>query len=231
MMKKREKMKTEQIKNNKWFLFFLLIPFAASCSGDTATKLRMELPRPASIDMDAYKEIMLADFIIEDEKPDFDLNHVLVDYFSESFRVQTQKDVQYLSDVSLDEERFKDPGFWKQYQNTEKKRLIVTGTVSYQEETRKALIGKDKRQFENPFPEQNRLMERKFFNIKLDLYFIDPDTGAVIFQTQFDEKDALPNPNQSGEFAFYDLIIQIKDKLFRRLFGLDRVQERYLITK
>ncbi len=219
------------IKRNKWFLFFLLIPFIAACSGNSYTKLRIELPRPVSIDMNVYQEIVITDFIIKDEEPAFDLNLELIDYFSEEFRVQTQKNIQYLEENSLAEQNLKDPDFWKKFHINEKKRLVMTGTASYQAETRKALIGKDNRQFENPFPEQRKLMEKKFFNIKLNLYFIDPETGEILYQPKFDEKNALPNPKQSGEFAFYDLIIQIKDKLFRRLFGLERIQERYLIIK
>jgi hypothetical protein len=217
-------------RNNRLFLF-LLIPLAAACSSDSYTKLRMELPRPVSVNIDQYQEILITDFIIKDEKPDFDLNAELVDYFSEEFRVQTQKNIEHLEGVSLEEQDITNSDFWKEQQIPEKKRLIVTGTASYKAETRKALIGKDKRQFENPFPEQNRLMERKFFNLKLNLYFIDPATGEIIYQPQFDEKNAQPNPNQSAEFALYDLAIQIKDKLFRRLFGQERIQERYLIAK
>ena len=220
-----------KLRKNKWLLLFLIIPLASACRPESTTKIRVDMPRPASIDMNAFQEIVITDFIIENEKPSFDLNQELVDYFSEEFRVQTQKEIQHLKDVAVDQEKFKDPDFWKQFKNNEKKRLIMAGTASYQQETRKALIGKDKRPFEDPFPEQKRLMERNFFNIKLDLYFIDSETGKIVYQPQYDEKNALPNPNQSSEFAFYDLIIQIKDKLFRQLFGLEKVQERYLIVK
>lgn len=224
--------KAEILFRNKYLLLIPLFLIAAGCAGETTTKIKMELPRPALIDADAYHEIAVTDFLIKDEeKPDFDLNAKIVDYFSEAFRVKTRKETHHLKDIPLDDSLFQNPDFWKKQQKKEKRILIATGSASFQAETRKALTGKDTRQFKDPFPEEKRLMERNFFNLKVEIFFIDPDTGEIIYQRQFDEKKATKNPNQTGAFAFYDLIIQIKDKLFRQLFGLERVQERYLIMQ
>jgi len=225
-------MKKINLKNNGIVLLLLFTAWMSACAGEnTYTKLKIEIPRPVEVDIQSYREIAVTDFLIKDEKPDFELNKKIVDYFREEFRVETQKNIPYLEDIPLTEKDFLDPDFWKKYSGVDEKRLILTGTASYKTETRKALIGKEKRQFSDPFPDQKRLMERNFFNILLEIYFIDPESGKVIYKRQFDEKNAVENPNQTGEYGFYDLIIQIKDKLFRQLFGKERIQQRYLIMK
>jgi hypothetical protein len=47
----------------------------------------------------------------------------------------------------------------------------------------------------------------------------------------FKETKTYAQPSQRTDFAFYDLAIRIKDKLFRRILEEGRIQERYLLLK
>ena len=128
-----------------------------------------------------------------------------------------------------DEAVFEDKEFWKSLAPGPEPTLIVSGSLDYQQETRKALIGKERKQFDDPFPTKSRLATRKFFSLNMTIYLIDAATGEPVFSREFKETQGSQNPNQTPEFAFSDLIHDVKEKLFRRVLGTERIQERYLI--
>ena len=134
--------------------------------------------------------------------------------------------------IELDnEELFQNKDFWKGQALEEEASAFLTGSIEYTAETRKALLGKNKKQFDNPFPRQNRLETRKFYSLKMNVYFINAKTGEVIYDSNFKETQAYDNPNQTAEFAFFDQVHKVKEKLFRQMFGGERIQQRYLISK
>ena len=107
----------------------------------------------------------------------------------------------------------------------------MTGSAEYTEETRKALLKKAKKRYEDPFPSQSRLEERKFFTLNVNLFLIDAQSGDALYKREFKETKAYDNPNQTAYFAFFDLVQQVKEKLLRTVLGAEQLQERYLITR
>lgn len=209
-----------------WLLPGLLLT-TFGCAGYNYVKLRLELPAKATVQLDKYSEIRLVNFIIKRQPKDLDLNKEIRDYFQFELSKEIEQKVTQLDLEVKNKAVLKDKNFWKTQAPGEKV-LFITGTLEYKEEIRKALLRKEKRQFADPFSSPT-LAERRFYSLLFDLYLIDSTSGEVIYHRQFKETQFYQNKNQTAYFALFDLLQKLKPKLFRRLLGGQRVQERYLI--
>lgn len=222
MKKQKKKMK----KNEIFLLLFLLILY--SCATTEYWKLKMEIPGKSTADLDSYKNVILTNFLELEETKGFDINDEILDYFSYEIE-QTFKNNVSTKTVSLEEDVFENENFWKNLSEDSEKTVYITGTVKYTEETRKALLKREKRQFQDPFPSQTKLAKRSFYTLLLDLYLIEAGTGKTLYSRKFKETKSYKNPNQTAYFAFFDLIQAIKDKLIDDVLGKEKIEERYLI--
>ena len=212
-------------------IFVLCLFVLSSCVTNEYWKLRIEIPRKTPFDLNAFDEIIVCPFLVKTVAEDFDLNKEIVDYFVSELKRKTESPIS-IQDVGVDEEeQFKSTEHWKNLGGDSEGKLFFTGSAEYTEETRKALIKKAKKRYEDPFPTPARLEQRKFFTLNLDLYLIDAQTGKSLYQREFKETKAYDNPNQTAYFAFFDLISQVKEKLLRTVLGSDQIQERYLILR
>lgn len=219
-------------KNNKsLYLLILFLFWSYSCSSSSYFKLKIEMPFESSIPMNEFDEVIVTDFFLLNQIDDFDLNQELVEYLSSEMSMKVSADIKTTAVEIKDETSFENEKFWQSLALSTEKAILVSGSVEYTHETRKALIGKERKQFEDPFPSSRELMARKFYTLILDLYLIDSETGKTLFNQQFKESKSYANPNQTAYFAFFDLAFSVKEKLFRQLFGSERIQERYLIVK
>ena len=214
-------------KNSALLLLITLVFF--SCSSMEYYKLRLEIPGETTVDISKYKTVYMPDFLILKSKEEFDMNHELLDYFMFEFEKKAKKSVSSDFKAPDKEEQFGLPEFWKQASNNNPSGLILTGSVEYEEEVRKALIGKNKQRFEDPFPSETRLAERRFYTLNIHLYLIDGETGMPIYDRKFKETKTDKNPNQTAYFAFFELIQRVRDKLFLDIIGGEKIQQRYLI--
>jgi hypothetical protein len=219
------------MKRNRIFLLLLIFLVLYSCKTGNYWKIKLELPVKTSLDISQFKNIVIANFFLIDDKNDFEINPALLEYLSSELSQDLDKNIS-TNNIALDnEELFQNKDFWKGQAPGEDATAFLTGSIEYTSETRKALIGKSKKQFDNPFPSKNRLASRKFYNLKMNVYFINAATGEVIYETKFNETQAYENPNQTAEFAFFDQVHKVKEKLFRQVLGGERIQQRYLISK
>lgn len=215
-------------KNNLALL--LIILFLAACSSTTHVKTRIELPRRTEVDLSGIDHFVITNFLLKNEL-EFDANQEFYDYFALEIEQAFDKQVSGRQ-VELDsEEIFEEADFWKSLLPDAQKTLFVAGTMEYTQETRKALVGKEKKQFDDPFPTKPTLSTRKFFTLKLSVFFKDAVSGKTLYSREFNETQASQNPNQTAYFAFFDLMHKVKEKLFRQTLGGVLVQERYLISK
>jgi len=219
------------MKRNRIFLLLLIFLVLYSCKTGNYWKIKLELPVKTNLDISQYKNIVIANFFLKDDKNDFEINPALLEYLSSELSQDLDKTISTKNIVLDNEEIFQNKDFWKDQAPEEDVTAFLTGSIEYTAETRKALIGKNKKQFDNPFPNKNRLASRKFYNLKMSVYFINAATGEVIYDTTFNETQAYENPNQTAEFAFFDQIHKVKEKLFRQMLGGERIQQRYLISK
>jgi len=219
------------MKRNRIFLLLLIFLVLYSCKTGNYWKIKLELPIKTNLDMSQFKNIIIANFFLIDDKNDFEINPALLEYLSSELSQDLDKNIS-TNNIALDnEELFQNKDFWKGQAPGEDATAFLTGSIEYTSETRKALIGKNKKQFDNPFPSKNRLASRKFYTLKMNVYFINAATGEVIYETKFNETQAYENPNQTAEFAFFDQVHKVKEKLFRQVLGGERIQQRYLIAK
>ena len=163
------------------------------------------------------------------EFEDFNLNEELKEYFAGELEVELDQSVRRENIAVPDEESFENQEFWKTLPLDTQKSVIFSGTAEYSQETRKALISKDKDQFEDPFPSQERLATRKFYTLQMNIRIINSETGEVTYSQDFKESKSYTNPNQTAYFALFDLAFLVKEKLFREIMGGERFQQRYLI--
>lgn len=215
----------------------MLVLALAACSSSNATRLRIQIPRRAEVRLADFDGIAMTNFLIQSDDEadakkvelDFDLNQELIDYLSNELKIELEEDVDIHTLDLEDEALFEDEQFWQNFSKDGKKVLIISGTMQYGQETRKALISKEKRQHETPFPQPERLQTRKFYTLNMHIHILDSESGVNLYNQTFKETRAYSNPNQTAQFAFYDLLYEIKEKLFREMMGGEKIQERYLI--
>ena len=223
--------------NKLWALIPVLMLVLIACSSSNAPRLRIQIPRRAEVRLADFDGIVLTNFLIQSEdesdskKPDldFDLNQDMIDYLSNELEIELEEDVKNQTLELEDAALFEDEKFWQAFSQNGKKELIISGTMQYGQETRKALISKEKRQHETPFPDRQRLQTRKFYTLNMHVYIIDSQSGLNLYNQTFKETRAYSNPNQTAQFAFYDLLYEVKEKLFREIMGGEKIQQRYLI--
>ena len=216
------------MKSLRWFGLLGLAVLTA-CSSGNYFKIRMEIPAPKEVSLDGFDNIILTDFLIKSEISDFDANQELVDYLSSELSLELGKEVAVQEANPVDEAAFEDDAFWKDLVGDTGGALVITGSLDYTQETRKALVGKERKPYDDPFPDRSRLATRKFFTLNMSVFFINVEAGEILFQRDFKETQGSDNPNQTAQFAFTDLLHDVKEKILRRISGGERVQERYLI--
>jgi hypothetical protein len=218
------------LKNSK-AIFLLCVLVLCACSGGRHWKVRVEMPRAISFELEKFQELIITDFLVKSERQDMDLNKEMVEYLSFEFGQNLVAPVS-TKDIELaDENIFEDESFWKDIPTELDEAIILTGSVEYKSEIRKALVEEEKRQFEDPFPRRSGLEERRFYTLFFDLYMIDAKTGKILYTRNFKQTKHYINPNQTAYFAFFDLIQIVKTKLFQAFLGEELLQERYLLSR
>jgi hypothetical protein len=212
-------------------LVLLCVLALCACSGGRHWKVRVEMPRAISFELERFQELIITDFLVKSERKDMDLNKEMVEYLSFEFGQNIAAPVS-TKDLELTNEGvFEDEAFWKEIPTELDEAIILTGSVDYKSEIRKALVDEEKRQFEDPFPRHSGIEERRFFTLFFDLYMIDAKTGEVLYTRNFKQTKHYLNPNQTAYFAFFDLIQIVKTKLFQAFLGEELLQERYLLSR
>lgn len=207
----------------------LSLLFLLSCSTGEHVRLRIEIPRKTPINLEDFEEIAITNFLVKEEAKDFDLNKELTEYFALEFGQKIKNKISSTEVALQNEEVFQDKTFWQKVSPDKKGAILFTGSLEYTEEVRKAIKSTSKRRFEEPFPEESRIEERRFYSLSLHLYLIDAQSGDALYKRTFKESKAYKNPNQTAFFAFYDMMLNVRDKLFRQILGEEQIQERYLI--
>jgi len=219
------------MRKSKFFLVAAcLLQFA--CVSESARKVKLQIPGPSPINLAEYAEVAITNFRVEEERPAFDISHELVDDLAFELGREYKGNVT-IRTVAWDRDGLlEDKAFWKDLGAGAEKALFLTGGVRYTQEVRKAMIDGDMKEIDGPFKTVKKgLVERRIFNLVLDLCLIRAGSGEIVFRKEYKETRTFPNPNQPFSFAFYELLPRIKKKFFRTILGEERGQERYLILK
>jgi len=215
-------------RNNVLLAFFVL--GLAGCAGQAPIKVSVEIPGSAAVRRDGIRALILAGFYQENPAKDFDVNAALVRYFLDEFRPQITGTVEAVPVAWPGPNALADKEFWKKA-GAGRKALILTGKAAFSQETRKALLDGDSRDFDGPFKPRDPWTQRKFFSLQLDIAVLDAQTGEPVFRKNYQESIQSENVRQTAEFAVFELMGRIKVKLLRSLFGSERPLERYLLAK
>ncbi len=220
----------KKIKKSRVALLFALV-FFISCVSENQFNIRIDAPGKIALDLNQFSELFVTDFLIKSQTKGLDLNKEIMDYFSSELEKNFKGKISTKKITMEKEEVFKNEDFWKNLSADKENTLILTGNIQYKEEVRKAVIGRRKKDSEDPFQPVKALAERRFYLLNLDLYFIDGKTGKPLYKKSFKESRNYQNPEQTAYFAFFDLIKAVKEKLYRDLLGERRLQQRYLIIR
>ncbi len=213
-------------------ILLLGVLLLSACSMETTQKVKIEMPSRPEVRLDQSQEIIVTNFWLDKETKDFNLNQDLVHYFQEELKrpFKGKLSTKTVAWDSADLPKNKD--FWKGAAGDPQGTLFLTGKVQFNQELRKALLATEKRSIDDgPFGKEKTWAERRNFSLKLEIFLIQAENGEVLFQKEYQEQMNYPNIKQTAEFAFFDLLQRIKPKLFRVLFGTDRIQERYLLSR
>ncbi len=218
------------MKKNSLIVLICLVVLS-SCVTTEYWKMKIEIPRRTELDIEAFDTVIITPFLVENEVEEFDLSKEIGVYFEGMIKRKT-KNTAMTRDIPLENEAlFESSDFWKNQERESENTLFLTGTAQYTAETRKALLKRAKKRYEDPFPTEARLEQRRFFTFNMTLFLIDAKSGEPVYKRDFKETQNYDNPNQTSYFAFFDLIQQIQEKLLRSVLGLEQVQERYLVIK
>lgn len=218
------------MKKSRVALLLALLLFT-SCVSESHLNIRIEAPGKSVLDLDRFSEIFVTDFLIKSQAKGLDLNTEIIDYFSSELGTHFKGKISTKKITMEKEEVFKNEDFWKNLSADKENTLLLTGSIQYKEEVRKAVLGKRKKDSEDPFQPERTLTERRFYLLNLDLYLIDGKTGKALYKKSFKESRNYKNPKQTAYFAFFDLIKAVKEKLFRDILGERKIQQRYLIIR
>lgn len=218
------------MRNNKWILFACFL-FLSGCVTTDYVKLKIEIPRNVEVDLMKYKSIFITPFLVKEEMTEIDLSQEIAEYLIGELKRKAANPILAADTAPDNEEQLKSPEYWKSLDSNSQGNLYISGSARYIEETRKALIKQGRKRFEDPFPNPSKLEQRKFYNLDLDLYIIDATSGEPIYKREFKESKSYTNPNQTIYNSFFDLILLVKEKLFRAILGTEQLGERYLIIK
>ncbi len=216
-------------KNSLTVLICLVV--LSSCVSTEYWKLKIDIPRKTELDIEAFDSVIITPFLVEKEVDGFDLRKELVDYFMGTLNRKTTVKVITRDILVENEAQFESPDFWKNQESNGEGTLFLTGSAQYTSETRKALLKRAKKRYEDPFETEARLEQRKFYTLNMSLFLIDAKSGKAVYKREYKETKGYENPNQTSYFAFFDLLQQIREKLLRSVLGLKQVQERYLVIK
>lgn len=217
------------MRRNSLLLLPLLLLFLTSCSSNAPRKLRLELPAYSFLHREDYLGVVLTGFLVAASPEDFDLNREIVSFFIPEFERALSLPVTTQSIPIDGETSFQRPDFWQALAPQSSRRLYVTGKAALTRQVRKSVLGEVPG--EDPFSPERKIVERTLFSLSLRLLLIRGESGEILLDRDFKEARTYVNPNQRTDFAFHDLAMRIRTKLFRPISGVERIQARYLLPK
>ena len=200
-----------------------------SCAGESARRVRLEIPARSTFRPDEFRELIITRFLIDGAPEGFDLDQEIVAFFLPEFERKLGLPVTAPS-VRLENEEFiRRPSFWTALVPGSPGRLYIAGKAGLTREVRKSIRGEVPG--EDPFSPQRKIVERTFFSLSLHFFLIRGDDGELLLDRDFKETKIYVDPKQRTDFAFHDLSMRIKDKFFRLILSEAGIQERYLLLK
>jgi tetratricopeptide (TPR) repeat protein len=182
--------------------------------GTPVQKITIEIPAASPVGIEAYREIVVAEFAEAAPVTDLKLGRTFSEYLETELR-RVFKGTVSRRDLAPSPEDA----------------VFLSGTVGLVREPQKALrqsgIPTD-----GPFNLENRLFaERTRFILTFGYLLVEAATGRVMQKGGFKETRIFTNVDQTPEFALFDFLPAVKARLAAAIFGNRTVGERYLLLR
>jgi hypothetical protein len=218
------------VKKISLALFGLLLLSACS-STDTYKKIRLEIPAYSTLRLDRFQELAVATFLTPKETAGVDLNREIRQYFEQELGRRFPGRV-FSRAVDMESEAvFQNSEFWKSLGQDSGSLLYFTGKAEFSRETRKAVLSRPGDPWEDELTPQRSIAQRTVFVLDITIHIINAASGEILISKTYKETKTYASPKQRADFALFDLIQRVKQKLFRPILGEERIQERYLLTR
>jgi len=73
-------------------LFIFLIFSVYGCSSPSYVEIKTDIAEIPKLNLDQFDKIMITDFLLKKDKPDFDINKEVKEYFAQELEVSTNKE-------------------------------------------------------------------------------------------------------------------------------------------
>jgi hypothetical protein len=207
-----------------------LVSFA--CTGESVRRVRIDMPGYAPFRVSDFDRVIVTNFKAENDTGDFNVAGELADYLAEELGRRLGGKVSRTSVPTDKAGRAGDTEFWKSLPAGPGSALFLTGTISYREEVRKALLEKDPSVIDGPFRgERKPLSERRIYTMPVRIALVRAGSGEVVLDKEFKETRTFSDTNQLYSYAYYEIVPHLRNKLFRLFFGDTAIEERTLIVK
>ncbi len=218
------------MKKNSLALVGLLL--LAACSGtETYKKIRVEIPAYSTLRLDRFQEMAVTTFLTPKETAGLDLSQEIGQYFEQELGRKFPGKV-FSRAVDIESEAaFQNSEFWKSLAPDSGSLLYFTGKAELSRETRKAVLSRPGDPREDELTPQKTIAERTVFVLDITIHIINTASGEILISKTYKESKTYTSPKQRADFALFDLIQRVKQKLFRPILGEERIQERYLLAK
>ena len=166
-------------------IFILALMFSVSCASTSYWKVKIKMPREGLVDINQFEELIITNFIVEDETEGLDINKELSDYLTTELKKDFKGKVITKQAPLKSIENFKEPDFWKSILQDPTGRVFLSGSAKYSHEIRKAFLEKRPAGSRRPFFYEKGLAQRNFFTLILEVYLIQAETGEILYQRKF----------------------------------------------
>jgi hypothetical protein len=209
-------------------LFATLLIAAAACRAAAPVLVHVEMPGVSPFPPGSFAEIVVTDFRNGTSLPDFDAGLELQTFLSAELRHAFNGPVSLRS---LPAGAEVPPAFWRQAAAGRDHAVILTGTVRFAGQVRKAVV--DKRvPVDGPFKLAGRsLIEQLRWTLLVDVVVISGESGETLFRRTFREDRDYIDLDKPADFAFSDCSAGFRGRLFPVLLGSPTVEERTLLRR
>jgi hypothetical protein len=205
-----------------------LLAGGAGCRADFPVLVHVELPGVSPLPAGSFAEIVVTDFRNETPLPGFDAGLELQTYLAAELRRAFDGPVSLRprpAEAEIPPSRWRDPA------SDRSRAVILTGTVRFGSQVRKAVPDKNL-PVDGPFNLAGRgLIEQLRWTLLVDVAVIAGASGETLLRRTFREDRDYIDLDKPADFAFSDCSAGFRSRLFPVLLGTPTVEERVLLRR
>jgi len=202
-----------------------------ACLPSRTEALRIDMPGVRVLPSGSFSEVLVVNFRDDTPSPAFDLGGELQGFFAAAVDRVFDGAVSRLAVAWEKGTPLDDPAFWKRVAPGRPGAVILAGTASLVDRTRKALQ-KQKVPIDGPFRAVDRpLLEYRQYTFVVEVALLSAETGEPLFRRTYREEKDYTDIEKPAEFAFSELADRVREALTRVLFGTTTIEERTLLRR